>query len=322
MNSEHTMAMKRDNLNYLFVGCFVFGMTVLLLAALFRISGRSADTVPYYVNYKNITGIHKGSKVTFGGYQIGVIDSIVPFQQEKEMLFRLKLALRKEWKIPMDSYASIIMPAVLSEKQIDILPGKSLKYLVAGDTITGKEGVDLIASLNSVAIELQDLSQNNIKPVIASFGSNVGGISKELQDRLPEISKNLNLLLEKLTDGAEQFSDLIGANNQKHLNNVFNNADKITENLLLISEDFSGALVNVDELINDAQEMISENDSDIRNAMIALRESLELVSQNINSIVYNLEGSSRNINEFSRDVRENPGVLLGGRNITKDHAKN
>jgi len=36
------------------------------------------------------------------------------------------------------------------------------------------------------------------------------------------------------------------------------------------------------------------------------------VSRNIDSITYNLEGTSRNMSEFSREIRENPGLLLGG----------
>ncbi|MBF0335661.1 MAG: hypothetical protein HQL40_18810, partial [Alphaproteobacteria bacterium] len=35
-------------------------------------------------------------------------------------------------------------------------------------------------------------------------------------------------------------------------------------------------------------------------------------SRNIDSIVYNLDGMSRNMHEFSRLLRQNPGLLLSG----------
>ena len=43
-----------------------------------------------------------------------------------------------------------------------------------------------------------------------------------------------------------------------------------------------------------------------------LRYTLQAVSRNIDSITYNVEGTARNMNEFSQQIRQNPGVLLGG----------
>ena len=36
------------------------------------------------------------------------------------------------------------------------------------------------------------------------------------------------------------------------------------------------------------------------------------MAQNIDTINQNLDGASRNLNEFSRRIRNNPGLLLGG----------
>ena len=43
-----------------------------------------------------------------------------------------------------------------------------------------------------------------------------------------------------------------------------------------------------------------------------LRYSLQAVARNIDSVTYNLEGTARNMNEFSREIRQDPAVLLGG----------
>jgi phospholipid/cholesterol/gamma-HCH transport system substrate-binding protein len=44
------------------------------------------------------------------------------------------------------------------------------------------------------------------------------------------------------------------------------------------------------------------------------------VARNIDSVTYNLESTSRNFNEFSRQLRENPGVLIGGTKPAREDA--
>ena len=43
-----------------------------------------------------------------------------------------------------------------------------------------------------------------------------------------------------------------------------------------------------------------------------MRYTMETIAERIDSVTYNLEGTSRNLYEFSRQIRINPGLLLGG----------
>jgi phospholipid/cholesterol/gamma-HCH transport system substrate-binding protein len=58
--------------------------------------------------------------------------------------------------------------------------------------------------------------------------------------------------------------------------------------------------------------MVSENDEEVNQAVSDLRSSLRTVAQHVGTIVYNLESTARNMNEFSREIRENPGLILRG----------
>ena len=66
--------------------------------------------------------------------------------------------------------------------------------------------------------------------------------------------------------------------------------------------------------------VVSENregvSNTVRNASDTVRDlqsSVQVVADNIDAIMHYLEGSGRNMQEFTREVRENPGVLFGGR---------
>jgi phospholipid/cholesterol/gamma-HCH transport system substrate-binding protein len=43
-----------------------------------------------------------------------------------------------------------------------------------------------------------------------------------------------------------------------------------------------------------------------------MRFVMETLSRHIDTIAQNMEGTSRNMYEFSRHIRQNPGLLLGG----------
>ena len=55
-----------------------------------------------------------------------------------------------------------------------------------------------------------------------------------------------------------------------------------------------------------------ENREQINAAVTDLRYLTDSVSRHIDAINRNLEGAARNLYEFSRQIRQNPGLLLGG----------
>ncbi len=59
--------------------------------------------------------------------------------------------------------------------------------------------------------------------------------------------------------------------------------------------------------------MVGDNRLDLEKTVIDLRYVLESVTRHVDAITQNLEGASRNMNEFARQIRKNPGVLIGGK---------
>lgn len=56
--------------------------------------------------------------------------------------------------------------------------------------------------------------------------------------------------------------------------------------------------------------MLEENAADVRHSVLELKKSVEAISGRIDSVMYHLDASSQNMNEFSRTLRNNPGALL------------
>ena len=304
--------MKQDNFNYFVVGIFVLSMLVLLLAVLFRLTGNTAGTEPYFVEYSNITGIEKGSPVTYGGYQIGQVDDIQPRNVAGKTRYRLELGLKAGWKIPTDSVARIISPGLLSDDLIDITEGDSPTIIASNGLIEGQDSINMMATLSSVAYDIKDLSDNSIKPLVSNLSSNVDAIGNDLKTTIPAVTDSINHLLASLNSSAEQLAIILNEKNQRHLANVFENADNISQNLAILANSFNDARAQLDLFLKNSNQLVSDNSNDLRQSVIDLRSALTTISDNINAIVYNIDNTSRNLNEFSRQLRDNPGVILRG----------
>ncbi len=58
--------------------------------------------------------------------------------------------------------------------------------------------------------------------------------------------------------------------------------------------------------------MISDNREAVKMSVNDLRHVADTVARYVDSVNQNLDGAARNMYEFSRSIRQNPGLLLGG----------
>jgi len=320
--------MKRENINYLVVGVFVLTMLAVFLVVLYKITGRTGPTDEYYVNYSNVTGIKYGTPVLYEGFQIGQVEKIEPVRDQERTRYRLTLSIVKDWNIPSDSIASVIASGLLSAITIDIKEGISKTMLAPGDMIQGREAENIFAAVNEVASDIRELSRDSIKPLIDNLNTRIEIVADDLTKLTTEsirpLIDNINqkldqqvfndmlALLDKLNEGADRLLILLDDDNQQNFDQFLVNMESASvalNDLLFRIEETRAAmnyvLINIDGLVVDNRENIKTSIKD-------LQKSLNIVSGNINAIIHHLEGSSRNIHELSRQVRENPGLILKG----------
>ena len=281
--------MKNNKINYFAVGLFVLLTVIVLFAMMYRVTDQVAGADNYYVVFDKITGIKRGTAVSYSGYPIGHMLDIEPVVENGRTRYKLHLQVKGGWKIPDDSMAQIIMPGVIADRQVEITEGVSSKHLAPGATLLSREAVDMMALVNS--------------------------IGQELDSSITLLTTDASRLIKKLDTTADQLAVLLNETNRNHLNNAFRNSDLASDNILKLSQSFDGINRRMDDILKNADSLVQDNDADIRSTVTQLHKSVEAVSQNIDGILYNLDASSRNMNEFSRQLRNNPGVLLGSKPV-------
>jgi len=318
--------MRRENINYFAVGLFVLAMLVIFFVVMYKITDRTGPTDEYFVMYRNITGIKKGTPVLYEGYQIGQVDRIEPIPSAAGIRYRLHLSVIKGWKIPSDSIAHLVTSGLISAVSIDIKEGKSASTLSPGNTLEGREAINVFNAINEVAEELQGLTRESLKPMIDNLNAEIEQLASELHDLTTKsvrpLIENINQkldqqvftdirdLLSKLNQSADRMLLLMNEDNQRNLEQFLANMEDAsgTLNELLVRIEDTRADMNT--LVKNLNGMVVNNDEVVNKSVHNLYRTLDVISRNIDAITYHLEGSSRNIHELSREVRQNPGTLL------------
>ena len=295
--------MKQDHINYFAVGIFVLACLLVLMVTLYRISGGSSNADEYFVELQNVSGIRTGSPVTYAGFQIGQLADIVPVRGQGKTRYRLQLLIKSGWTIPVDSTATIVTPGLLAEKQLDISEGKSQSMLKPGATITGIEAQDMFKLVSNMSAQFQQLTDQGLRPLFDT-------LNREITTTVPALTQQTAQLLKQLNASAERLLKVMSSADDKRLNAIMNNTESMTSNLLKVSERLSQASAEVNTLLQTTTSMMNENNKDLRQAVLDLRTSMDVVATNINSVVDHIDSTARNMSEFSRQIRTNPGVIL------------
>ena len=298
--------MKRDTVNYFAVGGFVLAGLLALGAVLLAITGQGGPEDDYVVRYRNVTGIRFGTPVYFQGYRIGQVSDIDPEHEADGTRYRVTLSVKSGWPIPEDSIAAAVATGLLADVSIAISEGKSARKLDPGAEIAGREGGDLFAAFNELAVEVQSLARQSVRPLVDQLAATLGEGGP--------IVKDLRSLLTKLNEGADGLKKVVGPDNQRELSALLSNASKLSAELLDTRQ-------RLDAMLAQTEALVTESRPDAREAVRELRVSAQAIAERIDAVMEQLDATTRNMREFSREIRANPGRLLSDTKPPEDEDK-
>ncbi len=295
--------MKRDTINYTLVGAVVAGALVLLLGALALISGRGMASSEYVVRYRNVTGLRYGAPVFYEGYRVGQVGAVTPERGAQGTRYRVELHIRRDWSIPLDSVAQLQSSGLLADVSIGIREGASHDMLKVGGELKGAEGGNLFVAMNDLAGEVSTLTRSQIEPLLRTLTQHVDSIGGTLDTRAPAILDQTRALLERMNHASDALNDVLKPQNRQALSAILGQVRGLTEEL----RHTRGTL---DQALAELAGMAKDNRSDVRRSVQDLSAVLRALSERIDVITHHLESSSRNIDEFSREIRMHPNRLI------------
>jgi phospholipid/cholesterol/gamma-HCH transport system substrate-binding protein len=320
--------MRRDGMNYLLVGVFVTVLGVAFLLVMLKLTGTTGPADEYHVYFENVTGLRFGTPVFYEGYPVGQIEEMEPEQKALPTRYRLRVSVKRAWRIPDDSVAAIQASGLLGRRVIDIAEGESGAHLQPGSEIKSREQVDLFAAVNRAATTFQEIAAiarpfvDRLDTTLETLSGELIGLTRDdirplirkLEESYtdPEIFGQLKRLLSQLNDSTEMVQDLLAHENRENISSFLANLNIAADNLNGLITRIESTRQEMSGVLNELGALAGENREDLRGSVEDLRKTLRTVSGSIDSTVYHLEGSSRNMHEFTRQIRENPSLLIRG----------
>jgi phospholipid/cholesterol/gamma-HCH transport system substrate-binding protein len=322
--------MRHQGLNYAAVGIFVIAMVVAALGAVITLAGGAGSHDRYSVVFDNVADVKFGTQVRFEGFPVGQVETIGPVVQDGVVLFQVEVSVREGWVIPADSVAQILTSKFLGAKTVEIKRGDSTAALAPGARIASAPTADMFAAMSEVAGQVGELSRDGLKPLLAELGALVANANRLLDDdvspllgslndvatdtrgQVPEITAELRTFTAELNTTLASVQALLSEQNVTNVQQTVQNVRTISQDFVEIGQSVQVTLGQLDGIVTDLQSVVESNEAKIGATLDDTRYTLRSIAQNIDTINHNLVGTTRNMNEFSRLIRQNPSLLLGG----------
>ena len=322
--------MRSHFINYTTVGMFVAAMVLALLWALTQISGRTGPTDTYAIVMDSVTDIDYGTLVRYEGYKIGQVERIEPEWVDGRYRFRVVVSVQKDWRFPADSIARISASSFLAGKTVEVFGGTSQQLVATGGEIVSGPPADAFSLMAQVAGQVGDLSETSLKPLIANvndiitrIGNNTDTnleelftslqtIAADVQNKAPKITDDLSTFTTQMNATLLQADKFLDEQNLQSVRAILANTEKATKDASTAAAEVKALGEKLRQLADQVNTMISGNRRNVDKSLANLEYILRSVAQNIDSITRNIDGTARNMSEFSRLIRQNPGLLLNG----------
>ena len=185
------------------VGTVVILGLMLLGVMYFYLSHADPNTYIVRVAFNNTKGLVPQSEVRMRGVKVGEVKLIELDTNKQPIRPVVTLAIRKEFSLPSDSEFVIVSGILITNPQVEIVPGKANTVLLTTNSkiIDGSDGGSALASLSP---ELQQ----TVTKLNASF-SDLQGKLNASYPRLQSILKETETLMKTANKAAKTGNDLI-----------------------------------------------------------------------------------------------------------------
>jgi phospholipid/cholesterol/gamma-HCH transport system substrate-binding protein len=322
--------MRHHKLNYIIVGFFVIAMMGIAFGSFVLLTGQARETDGYYVVMDNVADVKFGTQVRYEGYPIGQVERIVPFARDGRMRFRLDVSVEAGWRVPDDSIARIGSSSFLAAKTIDIAAGGSATALKPDTMIASAPSKDMFIMMANLADEFGQINRRSLRPLIDDIASLARRVGGRMEADLTRLTASLNVLASRVEGRSGPILDRVESvvrrldNSSAGLNNILSDknvaiidgvivqAGSAARNITDITRELKIAEQQIEKTITLINGMVTDNRGNIDKSLTNARYTLQSISRNIDSIMQSVDLTSRNMSEFSRQIRQNPSMLLGG----------
>lgn len=300
------------------LGIFITVISVLMVMFLVLVAGSKIMEKRdiYYIRYEDssVTGLQVGGPVKYRGIGIGRVDDI-SIDTENISNIIVTASVKSGTPIKSDMKASLIPIGITGLVQIEITGGSQQSELLQSGSYI-KAGLSTIESISGKAEVLTNkfsILLNNLNKITNEENTNrinniLANVDTIIHDNQSSIS-NTMVSLEAISEDFEQIAEntrsillkLDMVMDSGKLENIVNSSEMITNELA--EADLKQILKDIHNLTVDANSAISHIDATHLESRQDLLDTIESLKETIDYL-----------NDFSRQISEDPSLLIRPRN--------
>lgn len=219
--------------------------------------------------FTSAAGLERGAPVRLAGIKVGSVDDLVLTKtDEGKQVVKVKVWVEDGTRIPMDSTASITISNLLSERYVEIIPGKDYSEVVEdGDIIVGKPTMDFSSLFGDAGGIMDDLREalKGVKSItgeesaksIQRTVNNVDSITTDIRDVVSNRKGDMDNTLYRMNNITTRLDNLLKKNEQeldttiKNLERTTSGFEETVENINSITRKIDQGQGTIGKLVND-----------------------------------------------------------------------
>ena len=296
------------------LGVFIILISALMIFFIIMVAGKALmekrDTYKIVYQDVSVSGLQVGGSVKYYGINIGRVEQIEIDREDVRNVVVI-ISVKGGTPIKEDITASLIPVGITGLLQVELTGGTNeAKTLEPGSKIkAGTSTMESIASkaemisnkVEKLLDNLAELTNQENQSRFNNILSNVDNVLSENRESLNNIITNLDSISFHLTNLTASASEAVGELNQiiqsEQMQNILSNSEKVTSDL---------AEVDLKKMLNDLNlAIIQITDTFAHIDLTHLKTRQDLIQT-----IETLRETMDYINEFSRQISEEPSILI------------
>jgi phospholipid/cholesterol/gamma-HCH transport system substrate-binding protein len=291
------------------IAAFIWGLNFLKGTNLF------SHKYELYAVYPKIDGLIPANPLLVNGYKIGQVNQIQLIKRHGEYNVLVKFLLTEDVQIPKNSVAKAISSDLLGSKAVELIYSNSTEFVSNGDTLKSETEESLKSSVDKRIAPLQAKAENLISSIDSVMTVVNSVLNTKTRENLDKSFESIRKAILSLEQTAYKLDDLVGSERAR-ITSILTNLNNITTNLDKNGKKIDNIIGNLSNLSDSLAK--AELKSAINNADKSLKE-LNTLLAGINqgkgtlgklakndTLYYNLNKSSEDLDKLLRDLRYNP----------------
>ena len=294
------------------IGLVSVAIIALFVWVCFFLAGRNllSSENTYYAIFDNSGGINISSPVVVNGKKVGRV-STIEFVSETDHRIKMGIGIKKKYKLPKGSVASVESLGLMSGSGVVIYLGNETEMLPSGEFLDGQQKPDLMAQLAPL--------ERTIGSILNSLDSILGKVNSVLDEKtVGDLGESLAALHATLknTEGITSEANALMEKNRPRIDRMLANMESLSTALKDKKDDLANAITNFSAIsdtlaaaeIGAAVRSLKESLHQAETLLAKVNTGQGSVGQLLNNdtLYDNLEKSSRQLNLLLQDLRINP----------------